>query len=75
MIFMLLEYVMDQVHIKMVLYMLIDYTYFLFIILMYFLPLKSDYVLLYDMHACIYKNGIYSPKQKIILPWCLHVIG
>ena len=38
-IFMLLEYVMDQVHIKMVLYVLIDYTYFLFIILMYFLPL------------------------------------
>ena len=33
------KYAMDQVHIKMVLYMLIDYTYFLFIILMYFLPL------------------------------------
>ena len=30
---------MDQVHIEMVLYMLINYTYFLFIILMYLLPL------------------------------------
>ena len=30
---------MDQVHIEMVLYLLINYTYFLFIILMYLLPL------------------------------------
>ena len=42
MIFMFLEYAIDQVHIEMVLYILIDYTYFLFIILMYFLPLESD---------------------------------
>ena len=26
------------------------------------------------MHACIYKNGIHSPKHKIKLPCCLHVI-
>ena len=39
---MLLEYAIDQVHIKMVFYMLIDYTYLLFIILMYLLTLYYD---------------------------------
>ena len=39
-------------HIVMVLYMLINYTHFLFIILMYFLPLYYDYHIV-CIHASI----------------------
>ena len=67
---------MDQVHIEMVLYMLINYTYFLFISLcIFYLCNVIKYYYIVCMHSCIYKNGIYSPKHNNNIPCCLDVVG